>query len=94
MVEDIFIKESDGIRLHAFDYSAQWGSTEGNGPLFYNVAVEADDWKKKDWDRFAKAIDENIELVKVNPSNFDSDELEALNTLKEWAYLNHDEAKD
>jgi hypothetical protein len=94
MVEDIFIKESDGIRLHAFDYSAQWGSTKGNGPLFYNVAVEADEWTKEDWTRFANAIDENIELVKATPSRYDSDEIEALNALKEWAHLNHDEARN
>lgn len=94
MVEDIFIKESDGIRLHAFDYSAQWGSTEGDGPLFYNVAVEADEWNKGDWVRFANAISKNIQLVKANPSNYDADEIEALTKLREWAYLNHDEAKD
>jgi hypothetical protein len=94
MVEDIFIKVSNGIRLHAFDYSAQGGSTEGEGPLFYNVAVEADKWKKKDWTRYANAIGKLIELVKAKPSNYDSDEIEALTALREWAYGNHDEAKE
>lgn len=94
MIEDIFIKESDGIRIHAFDYSAQWGSTEGNGPLFYNVSVEADNWTKKDWNRFANAIDENIKLVKATPSSYDPDEIEALTTLKKWADLNYSKAKE
>lgn len=94
MVEDIFIKVSNGIRLHAFDYSAQWGSTEGDGPLFYNVAVEADKWNKGDWVRFANAISKLIQLVKAKPSDYDADEIEALTALREWAYGNHDEAKD
>lgn len=94
MVEDIFIKESEGIQLHAFDYSAQWGSTEGDGPLFYNVAVEADKWTKGDWVQYANAISKLIERVKAKPSNYDSDEIKALTALREWAYENHDEAKD
>jgi hypothetical protein len=91
MIENIFIKESQGYELFAFDYSAQWGSTKGNGPLFYNVGVEAHNWKKDDWDRFTKAIDENIALVKETPSNFDSDEIEALEKLKDWALRYRDE---
>lgn len=91
-VENVFIKESEGVRLHAFDYAAQWGSTKGNGPLFYNVSVEGYNWSKKEWNRFAEAINENIEMVKASPSDFDSDEIEALTALREWAYRNHDEA--
>lgn len=94
MVENIFIKELEGHELFAFDYCAQWGSTEGNGPLFYNVGVEADEWTKEDWEKFAKAIDENIALVKSRPSDFDADEVESLEKLKDWALVNSEECRD
>lgn len=87
-VKDIFIKESQGCRVCAFEYCAQWGSTKNDGDLFYKASTEADDWTKEDWATLSIAIDKKILSVKADPQLYDDDDVAALEKLKSWAAQN------
>jgi hypothetical protein len=69
-------------------YAALWGSTFGNGPLFYNVSscdLNELGWSSQQWADFAQAIREQIEAVEAKPENFDKHDLRDLNKLHRWA---------
>jgi hypothetical protein len=69
------VKDGDGFSSIR-DYSAQWGSDKGDGPLFYNYASHDLD-SAEDYNSFLAAIDCRIEDVQSSADMRDSqDEVE------------------
>ena len=73
------------------NYAALWGSTFGDGPLFYNVSsgpINELGWTAEEWTEFAAAIGRQITAVTLKPENFDKNDKAQLEKLQRWATRN------
>jgi hypothetical protein len=83
---EFFYQNQDGV-FSATDYAALWGSTVGNGPLFYNVADNLDVYGPREWQRFALACGELIREMDYRiPAN--AEDIYWLSRLQTWAIRN------
>jgi len=69
-------------------YAALWGSTVGDGPLFYNVSsapVGQLGWNAAQWQKFVAACVRLIDTVEKNPKSYGPHDAADLRKLLGWA---------
>ena len=86
-IENEFFYESEDGVFNATDYAALWGSSQDDGPMFYNVSDNMDIYGPREWQRFALACGKLIRGMDYRvPAT--AEDIYWLSRLQTWAIKN------